>query len=165
MDQRQLGRNGPWVSVLGFGAFKIGRNENTKYGTSYPLPNLEDVAKLLNSVLDLGVNYIDTAPAYGVSEERIGKTISHRRSEFVLSTKIGEVFQNGISTYDFTRGGIEKSVKQSLTNLRTDLLDIVFIHANASDLQILNETDAVETLLQLQESGLIRCVGLSAKTP
>lgn len=152
------------VSPIGFGAFKIGRNEKTKYAVAYPLPDLSEVTRLLNGLLDLGVNYIDTAPAYGISEERIGQAISHRRCEFTLSTKIGEVFENGISTYDFSRDAIEASIHRSLKRLKTDVLDAVFIHSHQDDLAILNETDAVATLLRIRDAGLIKQVGLSAKT-
>ncbi|MDB5384548.1 MAG: aldo/keto reductase [Planctomycetaceae bacterium] len=164
MDQRQLGKRGPAVSILGYGAFKIGRNEKTKYGTEYPLPDDATVSRLLNNLLDLGINYIDTAPAYGLSEQRIGQAISKRRDEFVLSTKIGEDFDHGISTYDFSRTAIEQSVQRSLKRLQTDRLDLVFIHAAGDDLKILNQTDAVETLLRLRATGAIRQIGLSAKT-
>lgn len=164
MDQRSLGKRGPGVSVIGYGAFKIGRNEKTKYGSAYSLPDPAEVSRLLNGLLDMGVNFIDTAPAYGLSEERIGQSISERRAEFYVSTKIGEVFENGQSTYDFSRGAIEQSIQRSLKRLQTDVLDLVFIHANRDDVEILNQSDAVESLLRLRETGTIRQVGLSAKT-
>lgn len=164
MDQRQLGSHGPWVSTIGFGAFKIGRNEQTKYGTEYPLPDDAEVSHLLNELLDWGVNYIDTAPAYGLSEERIGHAVAHRRAEYVLSTKVGETFENGSSTYDFSRAAIERSVERSLLRLRTDVLDVVFIHSNANDLAIQHDTDAVSTLQRLRDERLVKQIGLSVKT-
>ena len=164
MDQRQLGSQGPMVSTIGFGAFKIGRNEGTKYGLAYPLPDEAEVSRLLNGALDLGINYIDTAPAYGLSEERIGRAIAHRRAEFVLSTKVGEVFEQGVSTYDFSQSAIEQSVERSLRRLQTDVLDVVFLHANREDVALQQETHAVETLQRLRERGLVKQIGLSAKT-
>jgi aryl-alcohol dehydrogenase-like predicted oxidoreductase len=164
MERRQLGKTGFLVSPVGFGAFKIGRNEKTKYGTAYALPDIAAVSRLLNELLDSGINYFDTAPAYGLSEERIGQAISQRRHEFILSTKIGEVFENGTSTYDFSRQSIEMSIQNSLRRLRTDALDLVFIHAAGDDLAILNQTDAVCTLLSLRDAGVIRRIGLSSKT-
>ncbi len=164
MDQRRLGRTGPLVSPLGYGAFKIGRNEQTKYGSSYELPDEAAVLRLLNGLLDLGVNYFDTAPAYGLSEERIGRALAHRRAEFTLSTKVGELFENGKSTYDFSQSAIEHSIHRSLQRLRTEVLDMVFIHASGDDLAILDQSDAVSTLLRLREAGLVRQIGLSAKT-
>ncbi len=166
MEKRQLGTGGPLVSPIGFGAFKIGRNQKTKYGVHYELPDDATVARLLNEVVDLGINYIDTAPAYGLSEQRIGATIGHRRGEFILSTKVGESFDARCSTsiYDFSRAAIEASVRQSLERLRTDYLDVLVLHSPGDDRGILHGTDAVPTLLGLRERGIVRAVGLSAKT-
>jgi aryl-alcohol dehydrogenase-like predicted oxidoreductase len=161
---RPLGRTGLQVPPLGFGAFKIGRNQGIKYPTVYDLPDDAAVSRLLNGVLDLGCPLIDTAPAYGLSEERIGQAIGHRRGEFVLSTKVGETFENGVSTYDFTRAGIEHSLTRSLQRLRTDVLDIVFIHSNGDDLAILSESDVVPILHEWRDRGAIRAIGLSGKT-
>ena len=166
MHLRPLGHTGLTVSPLGFGAFKIGRNQKTKYpGGAYALPDDGETERLLNGVLDLGIRYIDTAPAYGLSEERIGRFLSHRRSEFVLSTKVGETFADGASSYDFSRSAVEESIERSLKLLRTDVLDIAFLHCHAEDYAIQIETPAVQTLQDLKEKGLIRAVGLSGKTP
>ena len=164
MVYRSLGNTGLSVSPIGFGAFKIGRNVRTKYEQSYDLPSDKQVDHLLNGLLDLGINYIDTAPAYGTSELRIGKAIAHRRDEYVLSTKVGETFVEGNSTYDFSEQAVRASVHRSLKNLQTDVLDVVFIHSNGEDLEILNQTDAVATLVDLRNDGLIRAIGFSGKT-
>jgi aryl-alcohol dehydrogenase-like predicted oxidoreductase len=152
------------VSPIGFGAFKIGRNEKAKYAAGYDLPTDEQAARLLNELLDAGITYVDTAPAYGLSEERIGAAIGHRRREFTLSTKVGETFAQGVSSYDFSTAAIEASVRQSLRRLRTDVLDLVFIHSHGDDLAIIEDTDAVATLTRLREAGLVRAIGLSGKT-
>ena len=164
MDLRRLGAAGPAVSPLGFGAFKIGRNQKTKYGTPYELPDERQVSRLLNAVLDMGINYIDTAPAYGTSEERIGAAIGHRRREFTLSTKVGESLVDGVSSYDFSAAAIRASVERSLRRLQTETLDLVFIHSHGDDLAIVDDSDAVATLIALREAGLARAIGLSAKT-
>ncbi|MDY7108361.1 MAG: aldo/keto reductase [Planctomycetota bacterium] len=164
MVHRRLGARGLRVSPVGFGAFKIGRNVGVKYPNDYELPDAQSVQRLLEGVLDLGINLIDTAPAYGLSEERLGRALAPRRGEFVLSTKVGEVFEEGRSTYDYSAAAIRASVKRSLRRLRTDVIDILFIHSDGRDLEILDQTDAVETLLALRESGEARFVGLSGKT-
>ena len=161
---RPIGHTGLIVPPIGFGAFKIGRNQGVKYPQPYDLPDAAEVARLLNSILDLGCTLIDTAPAYGVSETRIGEAIGHRRSEFVLSTKVGETFQNGTSHYDFSAAGIKSSLERSLKNLRTDVLDIVFIHSDGRDRFILEETETVAILQDFRTRGLIRAIGLSGKT-
>ncbi len=152
------------LSPIGFGAFKIGRNQGVKYPRPYELPDIGEVERLLNGVLDLGINYIDTAPAYGLSEERIGRTIAHRRREYFLSTKVGEAFENGVSTYDFSDRAVRESIHRSLQRLRTDVLDLVLVHSHGDDLSILDETDVVPTLRTLRDEGLIRAIGLSGYT-
>ena len=164
MVRRHLGSCGLTVSPIGFGAFKIGRNVGTKYAQGYDLPDENMVNRLLNTVLDLGINYIDTAPAYGFSEERIGRAISSRRSEFVLCTKVGENFEDGRSTYDFSEHGVRSSVARSRERLGSDELDIVLIHSDGNDLHVLNETDVVPTLLAMRDAGAIKAVGFSGKT-
>ncbi len=162
---RSLGETGLNISPISFGAFKIGRNQKTKYPQSYDLPDDAAVARLLNEVLDAGINHIDTAPAYGLSEERIGNSIAHRRDEFILSTKVGETFENNRSIYDFSTNAIKASILRSLKRLKTEVLDIVFIHSDGNDFHILRETDVVSTLLRFKEQGIIRNIGLSGKLP
>ncbi len=164
MDHRRLGRTGLTVSPIGFGAFKIGRAEGTKYPAGYELPDDASVTRLLNGVLDSGINLIDTAPAYGLSEERIGRAIAHRRDEYVLSTKVGETFENGQSTYDFSSDAIRRSVARSLQRLNTEVIDVLLIHSDGNDLQIQNETDAVATVQELRDKGLAKSIGFSGKT-
>ena len=161
---RPIGHTGLLVPPMGFGAFKIGRNQGIKYPRPYDLPDQATVTQLLNGILDLGCTLIDTAPAYGLSEERIGCVISPRRNEFVLSTKVGETFADGQSAFDFTRPGIEASLQRSLRRLRTDVLDIVFIHSNGDDEHILTQTETVAVLQEWKARGAIRAIGLSGKT-
>jgi aryl-alcohol dehydrogenase-like predicted oxidoreductase len=116
MEQRAFGNTGIKVSVLGFGAGHIG-SEN--------LPEKE-VESLLNMVLDSGITLIDTARAYGLSEERIGKYLSRRRNEFILSTKVGygiDGYENW--TYECVRAGIDEALRL----LRTEYIDIVHLHS------------------------------------
>lgn len=169
MTYRELGRTGLSVSPIGFGAFKIGRNQKVKYPRDYSLPDDRDVARLLNGVLDTGINFIDTAPAYGTSEERIGRAIGHRRDEFVLCSKVGETFSvnpagEPHSRYQFSAEAIRGSVEQSLRRLRTDRLDLLLLHSDGRDLYLQRQTTAIDSLLRLKEAGLVRCIGLSGKT-
>ena len=164
MDRRPLGRTGLHVTPIGFGAFKIGRNVGAKYESAYELPSEREVESLLNGVLDLGINYIDTAPAYGLSEERIGKAIGHRRDEFVISTKVGEQFDNGKSAFDFSRKGIEESIALSRKRLRADVIDVVFLHSDGNDLDIIRGGATIDALIDLRDRGIIRAVGFSGKT-
>lgn len=164
MVRRQLGHSGIEVSPIGFGAFKIGRNQGIKYEQGYELPDMAAVQRLLDGVLDLGINLIDTAPAYGLSEERLGATLGARRREVVLSTKVGEEFVDGVSRYDFSADAVVASLERSLRRLRTDAVDIVFVHAPRDDLAVLDATDVVETLQAAKQRGQTRLIGWSGKT-
>lgn len=164
MVRRVLGKSNLSVSPIGFGAFKIGRNQGIKYAHGYDLPELKAVQVLLDGALDLGINYVDTAPAYGLSEERLGNALQHRIRDLVISTKVGESFADGRSTYDFSEAGIEASIERSLRLLQRDALDLVFIHAPADDLAVQRDTDAIATLQALKTAGKVRAIGLSGKT-
>jgi len=159
MDENRL-----TLPPLGFGAFKIGRNEGIKYPRGYELPNDADVERLLNDVLDIGITYIDTAPAYGLSEERIGRAIGHRRDEYLLSTKVGERFEDGESTYDYSTEAVSRSVERSLARLRTDVVDLLLVHAHRNDLSVLHDTDVVPAMQQMRERGWVRHLGFSGYT-
>lgn len=152
------------ISPIGFGAFKIGRNEVIKYEKAYALPDSAEAERLLNGVLDLGINFIDTAPAYGVSQERIGQCIGRRRAEYVLATKVGERFAGGESRHDFSREGMIESIKESLRRMRTDAVDLLWLHSSRDDVRVLRETDAVEVMVEAKRAGWARHVGLSGYT-
>ena len=160
MLARTLGKTGISVSPIGFGAVKIGRNQQTKYG-EFAIPDDQAAEKLLLGILDLGVNLIDTAPAYGMSEWRIGNILKDHRRRLVLSTKVGETFINGNSRYDFSTSAIEQSVVTSLRRLKTDYVDVLLIHSNGRDQEILQQTDAVETLQRIRKKGVARAIGFS----
>lgn len=164
MDQRQLGRGGPLVSAIGFGAFKIGRNQKVKYGSAYDLPTEAEATRLLHELVDLGINYFDTAPAYGLSEQRVGAALGPLKNRVVISTKVGEIFDSGGSRYDFSAAAIEASVIESRRRLQRDCLDVVLLHSAGDDLALLEQSDAVPTLERLKAAGAIRQIGLSAKT-
>lgn len=164
MDRRRLGRSGLMVAPIGFGAVKIGRNQGVKYPRAYALPDTRAVERLLNGIVDIGIDLIDTAPAYGSSEALIGRYLHTRRSEIVLATKVGEHFANGRSTFDFSAAGMRRSIEQSLRRLGTEAVDILLLHSDGRDLDILDQTDAVEVLLDARARGLARAVGLSGKT-
>ncbi len=149
---------------LGFGAFKIGRNGGAKFPSVYEIPDDRAVESLLNGALDMGIRYIDTAPAYGCSEERIGRFIGHRRGEYILSTKVGEEFEEGRSVYDFSERAVRDSVARSLRRLGSDVLDLVFVHSSANDLEVLRETEVAATMLGLKQAGDVRAVGFSGYT-
>lgn len=162
--RRRLGRTGLRVSPIGFGAFKIGRNEGIKYAEGYDLPDDEASDRLLHRVLDLGIDLVDTAPAYGSSEARIGRALRDRREEFTLSTKVGETWRDGVGHYDFSPEAVDASLDRSLRALRTDRLDLVFVHSDGSDRDILERGDVLGVLQRRRDAGDLRFIGFSGKT-
>ena len=163
LPQRPLGATGLNVSVLGLGTVKFGRNEKIKYPT-FELPNDEAICQLLDDAQSYGINVLDTAPAYGVAEERLGKLLGTRRSEFILITKTGEEFANGESSYDFSAEHTRLSVERSLKRLKTNRLDCVLVHCPRNDFEVLSNSPVLETLQQLKERGDIRSFGASANS-
>ena len=164
MQSRPLGTTGLEVTPIGFGAFKIGRNQGIKYGSDYDLPTESRAGELLDEVLDLGIRYIDTAPAYGTSEARIGQALAGRHEACLVSTKVGETFCEGESRYDFSAEATRLSVARSRERLGRDVLDLVLVHSDGNDLSIQEQTDVVGTLQQLKAEGAIRAIGFSGKT-
>jgi aryl-alcohol dehydrogenase-like predicted oxidoreductase len=164
MVRRQLGRTGFAVSPIALGTTKLGRNTDVKYPARFALPSEQEVAALFDSALNLGVNLIDTAPAYGDSELRLGALVAKHRDEIVLCSKCGETYENDRSVYDFSAAAIVASVEASLRRLRTDHIDILLLHSDGRDVEILTQTDALEALARLKQSGKARALGISAKT-
>ncbi len=152
------------VSAIGLGTVKIGRNEGVKYPRPFDLPDDDAVRSLLEVAGECGVNLIDTAPAYGTSEERLGHLLPGPRENWVIVTKCGEEFAAGRSSYDFSESAIRSSIERSLKRLGTDYLDIVLIHSDGQDEHILKHVDALPTLLKMKSRGLIRAAGISTKT-
>ena len=164
MERRVLGRSGIETSLLGLGTVKFGRTQGLKYPQAFSLPTDAEARRLLNTARSLGVNLVDTAPAYGASEERLGKLLDGQRDEWVVATKVGEEFDGMGSNFNFTPEHIAMSVRRSLQRLRTDRLDVALIHSNGDDERIINGLGALDCLADLKAQGLIRAIGLSHKS-
>ena len=158
-----LGRTKLQVSKLGYGAMEL-------RGGRRRLASQDSVAKLLNGVLDAGINFIDTSPDYGVSEELIGQHISHRRHEFYLASKCGCPIDVAPASpgerppHVFTRANVRAGVERSLRRMKTDHLDLVQFHVSPSR-AVLEEHDSVEELRALQREGKVRFIGMSGTLP
>ena len=166
LAHRPLGKTGIHVSVVAWGTVKVGRNQGVKNRVpdGFLLPDDATVSRLLSVCRERGINLIDTAPAYGLSEERLGTLIDGTRASFVLSTKVGETFDGSESRYDFSAPAIRASVARSMQRLRTDYLDCVLLHLPREDEATLRGTDALATLARLKEEGTIRAFGASTHT-
>lgn len=147
MEKRLYGKTGMQVSVLGFGGAEIG----------FSSASTEDVDKLLGSALDAGLNVIDTAECYNVSEELIGKTVSHRRDDYYLFTKCGHA--SGFDLPDWDPKMLELSIDRSLKRLNTDYIDVIHLHSCSEEL--LRRGEVIEVLQRAKEQGKTRFIGYS----
>jgi aryl-alcohol dehydrogenase-like predicted oxidoreductase len=164
LKQTKLAATGVSVSSLGLGTVKFGRNQKVHYPHAFDLPGDAAILDLLACAKDCGINLLDTAPAYGNSEERLGDLLKNQRKQWVLATKVGEEFVAGESIYDFSATHTIASVDRSLQRLQTDYLDIVLVHSNGEDTKIINENGILDTLATLKQAGKIRAFGMSTKT-
>jgi aryl-alcohol dehydrogenase-like predicted oxidoreductase len=164
LPKRELGRTGLQVTMLGYGAMEL---RGAPRGRDVTEAQAETI---LNTVLDAGINYIDTSIDYGLSEERIGQYIATRRSEYYLASKCGCLVgalpapRGQRNPHLFTRDNILAGVEQSLARMQTDYLDVLQFHASPSK-QTLEEHDALETVLALKEAGTVRFIGMSSTLP
>jgi aryl-alcohol dehydrogenase-like predicted oxidoreductase len=150
MEMRTLGKTGLHVSRLGAGLAEI--------GNEFSLQDTEKAGRVLNRALDGGINFLDTAACYGTSEELIGHTIAHRRSEYVLATKCGHV-AGDYQGREWTAQTVTDSIDRSLKRMGTDYLDLVQLHSCGVD--VLEQGEVIEALLAAKKAGKTRFVGYS----
>jgi len=148
MEKRIFGRTGLEVSVLGFGGAEIG----------YENASQVDVDRMLGAALDAGLNVVDTAECYAISEELIGKSIARRRSDYYLFTKCGHSY--GFEESDWDPTMLRKSIDRSLTRLQTDYVDVINLHSPPVD--VLRRGDAIAVLEEARATGKTRWIGCSA---
>lgn len=148
MQYRQLGRSDLKVSVVAMGLWQAGNIDS--WGGDF---GESDVVQTIRSAPDLGINLLDTAPAYGngQSEEVVGKAVAGRRDEFVIATKI--------STNEISRDQVRASVETSLKRLQMETIDLIQIHwPNTKDAPFAETVAAME---ELRQEGKVRVLGLS----
>ena len=164
MQTRRLGRTGAYVTILGYGAMEL---RGQPHG---PAIEDDDAGRLLNEVLDGGINLIDTSIDYGRSEELIGRYLGHRRGEFFLASKCGCLLgppppgARPPFPHDYSAGNVRAGVEQSLRRLGTDRLDLVQVHMSPSRAQM-EADDTIATLASLREEGKTRFIGMSGILP
>lgn len=159
LPRRTLGRTGVEVTTLGYGAMEL-RGEPA--GPDVPD---EQAERVLNAVLDAGINLIDTSPDYGRSEELIGRHIAHRRREYFLASKCGCVPGAGMGgEHIHTAENVRAGVEQSLRRMQTDYLDLVQFHRSLTRREY-EEDGALQELQALQREGKVRFIGVSGTLP
>ena len=164
IETRPLGRTGTDVTILGYGAMEL---RGRPWG---PAIEDEEAGRLLNAVLDGGINLIDTSIDYGRSEELIGRYLAHRRGEYFLASKCGCLLGDpppGATPpfpHDYSAANVRAGVEQSLRRLGTDRLDLVQVHMSPSRAQM-EAAETVGTLLSLRDEGKVRFIGMSGILP
>ncbi|MGW3958850.1 aldo/keto reductase [Amycolatopsis sp. NPDC005003] len=150
MQYRTLGRTGIKVSPYALGAMM--------FATSFGNPDPDDSARMIHKALDAGINFVDTADAYGDSEEVVGRALRGRRDDVVLATKFGRQVGDDPHHQGASRRWIVTAVENSLRRLRVDHIDLYQVHRTDPT------TDVEETLSALTDllrAGKIRAIGTS----
>jgi aryl-alcohol dehydrogenase-like predicted oxidoreductase len=157
MKTRQLGTNGPHLTEIGFGAWAIGGPWKFGWG---PVDDNESI-EAIHRAIDFGVNWIDTAAAYGLghSEEVVGKAIKGRRDKVFIATKCSQVWdeRGNVRTHASAKS-IVQEIDKSLQRLQTDYVDLYQIHWPDWETPIEESWNA---MANLQKEGKVRWIGVS----
>ena len=161
MDYHILGRTGLRVSSLGLGTVELGRDYGIEAPGHFGRPDAADAIRLIHAALEAGVNYIDTARAYGESERVLGSALDGRRDQVVLATKVFTRSADGDDLAgDALRRHMRDELDTSLQLLRTDYVDLWQLHN--LDVNVLDQIDVVaEVFAEAQQSGKVRWAGAS----
>ncbi len=151
MQTVDFGETGYTVSRLGAGLAEI--------GSELDFDDVEQAGSVLNNALDLGINFLDTAACYGISEELIGRTVADRRDEYVLVTKAGHARGDGLNGSDWTYDTVRDSIDRSLRRLNTDYVDLVQLHS--CGIPDLEKGDIIRALEDARDAGKTRMIGYS----
>jgi len=163
IPKRTLGRTGLEVTQLGYGAMEI-RGQRIWGGRPC---NEHQAQTMLNSVVDSGINFIDTSNDYGTSELFIGHFLSDRRNDYYIATKCGcQVLYAGDhdeTPHVYTRDNILRNIADSLSRMRTDYVDVLQLHN--PDVETCEREKLVDVLKELRQYGAVRFVGCSSTSP
>ena len=158
MKLRKLGDTGLLASEVSLGTAEIGFDYGFKGSSHYSRPSLQDSIRLIHRALDLGINWVDTARAYGNSEEIIGQALQGTSLKPHIATKVrldSEVLKSGDATS--LRKEIFHSIEESLRALQIDSIDLLYIH-NATP-EILRRTVIRDSLEEAERKERIQVVG------
>lgn len=153
MEKRRIGASDLYVSKIGLGCMSVGTEE-------------KKALHMIDSALDMGINYLDTADLYdqGLNEEFVGKAIKQKRQDIILATKVGNRFEQGKKgwSWDPSKKYIKSAVKDSLRRLQTDYIDLYQLHGGTMEDPI---DETIEAFEELTQEGVIRYYGISSIRP
>ena len=164
LTQSKISNSNISLSEIGLGTVKFGRNTDIKYPESFDLPSDNDLIEILNTAAELGVDYLDTAVAYGIANQRLGQLLPKINKKFKIVAKIGERYspENG-STYDFTMPALEEDFQKLLEELGINFIECLLLHCNDNDCGD-DIKGGLMFLKHLKQKGLIGAYGSSCKT-
>jgi aryl-alcohol dehydrogenase-like predicted oxidoreductase len=157
MKKRKLGKYGPELSEIGLGAWVFGGRGPWSWG---PADDHESI-DTIHRAIDLGINWIDTAPAYGLghSEEIVGKAIKAKRDDVYIATKCGVVWNKKTKVrHDLSPHSIRSEVEGSLARLGVETIDLYQIHWPDPNMPI---EKSWREMARLQKEGKVRWLGVS----
>ncbi|MBD3109589.1 aldo/keto reductase [Bacillus sp. AGMB 02131] len=153
MNKRRLGKSDLFVSEMGLGCMSLGHDENK-------------AKEIIHAALDHGVNYLDTADLYdfGINEEFVGKAVKSVRKDVIIATKVGNKWHEDHSgwSWDASKQYIKQAVKDSLSRLQTDYIDLYQLHGGTMED---NHDEVIDTFKELIKEGVIRYYGISSIRP
>lgn len=158
MMKRKLGSSGMDITIVGLGTWAIG---GTGYNYSWGLQDDSDSIETIKTAIGLGINWIDTAPAYGLghSEKIVGIATSQFKDNVFLFTKLGKSWDEKGTLGDGLSGKtVRQETEQSLRRLGVDRIDLMQIHWPRPDSEI---ESAWEEMCKLMDEGKIRAIGVS----
>ena len=157
MQTRQLGKNGPEITVIGLGTWAIGGPWDWGWGPQ----NDEDSIAAIRQSLDSGINWIDTAPVYGLghAEEIVARALEgYNRDEVFIATKCGLVWDDrGRVDRNLHPESIRREIDASLKRLKTDYVDLYQHHWPDQNVAV---EDSWGAMVRLQEEGKVRYIGV-----
>lgn len=158
MNYRRLGRTGLTVSEVSLGTVELGMEYGIADGRPLRKPSRAEAARLLDAALDAGINFLDTARAYGDSEEIIGWALKPRRKEYILASKVSCRWPEDEKKTPL-RDRMAASVHESLRALQTDVIDVMQLHSPPAE--EIRRGELAEALEGLQRAGCIRFLGVT----
>lgn len=159
MKQCSLKSLGVDVPQIALGTVELGLPYGFGLDGETTQPTFEQAARLVHAAFDCGIRFIDTARAYGDSEDILGRCLAGRRADVILATKVGPLHLEGRSDAEIA-AAITASVKQSLRTLRTDMVDWLMLHSLTLE-QMRQLPRFLEPLEKLREQGMFRALGAS----
>ncbi len=153
MERRRIGDSELEASIIGLGCMSLGTDEQA-------------ARKLIDEAIEYGINYFDTADLYnrGLNEELVGKALKDKRKNIILATKVGNRFTRDEVgwSWDPSKAHIKQAVKDSLSRLQTDYIDLYQLHGGTIEDHI---DETIEAFEELKQEGIIRYYGISSIRP